>query len=111
MADEYEYVSKPLPDPGLGRFGLGDPTQFSAEGFFSQGPEGGGGGGGDSFGGGMDPNAITIPPSGYGGLPPGAAGDILFHNGTNWVVLARPSGKRVLMIDGGNPFWEETEAC
>jgi hypothetical protein len=52
--------------------------------------------------------------SGEGGgaaLPSGSAGDILYHNGTNWVVLARPTGKRVLMINGGNPFWEETEAC
>jgi hypothetical protein len=64
VAGEYQYESKPLPDPGLGRFGLGDPTQFSTEGFFSPGQPI------PPFGG-ADPNAVTVPPSGTGSIPDG----------------------------------------
>jgi hypothetical protein len=106
VAAEYEYESKPLPDPGLGRFGLGNATQWNAEGFFSKGQDGGGGGGGLAARGEMISSAGASS-----GLPSAIAGDILYHDGDNWVRLGLPSGKRVLMIDGGNPYWAETEDC
>jgi hypothetical protein len=48
-----------------------------------------------------------------GGLPEGTAGDILFHNGTNWVVLTAPSVSdedAVLRHNGTAPYWE-TPGC
>lgn len=108
MADEYQYESKPLPDPGLGRFGLGDPTSVTSNGFFSEGgkmqgytpPE---------------PNAMPAPspaPEPTTGLPSGSAGDILYHNGTIWVVKAKPTGMTenpVLRFNLSTnvPYWDE----
>ena len=47
------------------------------------------------------------------GLPDGVAGDILYHDGNNWVRLpAPPSGYiSVLSHDGTVPSWIATEEC
>ena len=47
------------------------------------------------------------------GLPSGVAGDILYHDGNNWVRLpAPPSGYiSVLSHNGTGPSWIETEEC
>ena len=47
------------------------------------------------------------------GLPDGVAGDILYHDGNNWVRLpAPPSGYiSVLSHNGTVPSWIETEEC
>lgn len=52
--------------------------------------------------------------SGPGSLPSGAAGDILYHDGTGWVALAAPIisvADPVLRHNGINPYWEEPESC
>jgi len=50
--------------------------------------------------------------SGGSGLPDGQAGDMLYHDGTDWVLLPNPgSGIHVLSHDGTAPSWIETEEC
>lgn len=49
-----------------------------------------------------------------GVLPPGEAGDILYHDGTTWVKLAAPtvsSENPALRHNGTAPYWEEPEDC
>jgi len=45
-------------------------------------------------------------------LPSGSYGEILYHNGTNWVVLANPGVASnegwVLVHNGTNPYWLDT---
>lgn len=49
---------------------------------------------------------------GGGGLPDGLAGEILYHNGTDWVVLANPgtpspsTNHWVLRHNGTAPYWD-----
>ena len=48
------------------------------------------------------------------GLPAGSAGDMLYHNGTDWVALAAPTvsvADPVLRHNGTAPYWEEPESC
>jgi hypothetical protein len=47
------------------------------------------------------------------GLPAGKAGDMLYHNGTEWVRLPSPSGSGVSVLshNGTVPSWIETEEC
>ncbi len=54
------------------------------------------------------PEWVEIQP-----LPEGAEGDILYHDGTKWVVLNRPvtSATHLLGIQGGVPLWIETDEC
>jgi len=46
-------------------------------------------------------------------LPDGEAGDLLYHDGTDWVILPAPSGSgiSVLSHNGTVPSWIETEEC
>ena len=46
-------------------------------------------------------------------LPDGEAGDMLYHDGTDWVILSAPSssGISVLSHNGTVPSWIETEEC
>jgi hypothetical protein len=46
-------------------------------------------------------------------MPIGIMGDLLYHNGKNWVRLPSPrgSGIAVLSHDGNLPSWIETESC
>ena len=46
-------------------------------------------------------------------LPPAEAGDILYHDGTSWVILSAPTpaATYVLSHDGTAPAWIETEEC
>ena len=46
-------------------------------------------------------------------LPDGEAGDMLYHDGTDWVILPAPSGSgiSVLSHNGTVPSWIETEEC
>jgi hypothetical protein len=45
-------------------------------------------------------------------LPIGIMGDMLYHDGNNWVRLPPPSsGVFVLSHDGTKPSWIETESC
>lgn len=50
-----------------------------------------------------------------GDMPPGALGDILYHDGSDWVVLPKPtaSGKSFLSNDdtGALAWVEETSDC
>jgi hypothetical protein len=47
------------------------------------------------------------------GLPDGKAGDMLYHDGNNWVRLPAPSGSGVFVLshNGIVPSWIATEAC
>lgn len=49
---------------------------------------------------------------GGGALPSGVRGDILYHNGTTWVVLAPSTSGRVLETRGAgaNPAWTDLPA-
>jgi len=38
-----------------------------------------------------------------------AAGDILYHNGTKYVRLAKGDDGQVLTLDGGIPSWEDAQ--
>ena len=61
--------------------------------------DGGGGGGG---GGGEDGE----------GLPEGSYGDLLYHNGANWVPFGPPNeGTHVLGVVNGDVQWIETQDC
>lgn len=44
-------------------------------------------------------------------VAPGSEGDMLYHDGENWVVLANPgppaANDWVLRHDGTTPYWEE----
>ena len=47
-------------------------------------------------------------------LPTGAAGDVLYHNGTSWVVLTKPASggnAAVLRHNGTAPYWEKPVDC
>jgi hypothetical protein len=47
-------------------------------------------------------------------LPTGEAGDMMYHDGSNWVVLEAPTiseADAVLRHDGTAPYWEEPEEC
>jgi hypothetical protein len=46
-------------------------------------------------------------------LPYGVKGDILYHDGEDWVVLNKPIAEttHVLAITGDIPYWLETEEC
>jgi hypothetical protein len=46
-------------------------------------------------------------------LPSGVRGDILYHDGANWVILNKPvaATTHVLAITGDIPYWLETEEC
>jgi len=45
-------------------------------------------------------------------LPDGKAGDMLYYNGTDWVILPAPSsGVFVLSHNGSTPSWIATEEC
>lgn len=70
-----------------------------------------GGSKGDIVGGYDSPDTCT-PPGGKH-LPEGDEGDMLFNDGTDWVVLAAPEGAGpfVLMHDATAPYWEATEEC
>ena len=57
-------------------------------------------------------NPVPVITAGCEGLPEGYAGDILYHDGTDWVTLARPANANVdgegylLSITAGNfPEW------
>jgi hypothetical protein len=56
---------------------------------------------------------IPIPAAAGGGLPEGSAGDILVHDGTEWVTLSAPEGTNlhVLGCTGGVVGWVETANC
>jgi hypothetical protein len=61
-------------------------------------------------------NDILIQGDGTGGtgLPSGSTGDMLYHDGSDWVVLAAPTvstADPVLRHDGTAPYWEEPESC
>lgn len=46
-------------------------------------------------------------------LPTGFQGNILYHNGTEWIALSNPSGSTtsVLGHDGTSAFWLDTSEC
>jgi hypothetical protein len=46
-------------------------------------------------------------------LPVGILGDLLYHDGKNWVRLPPPSGSGIAVLshDGNLPSWIETESC
>jgi hypothetical protein len=46
-------------------------------------------------------------------LPPGVEGNILYHNGTEWIALSNPSGSgtSVLGHNGISAFWLDTSEC
>jgi hypothetical protein len=46
-------------------------------------------------------------------LPTGVQGNILYHNGTEWIALSNPSGSgtSVLGHDGTSAFWLDTSEC
>ena len=46
-------------------------------------------------------------------LPTGVVGNILYHNGTEWIALANPSGSgtSVLGHNGTSAFWLTTSEC
>lgn len=53
---------------------------------------------------------------GGGGLPDGAEGDILYHDGDDWVVLPAPTGMTAnpalrFNISTTAPYWDEPEGC
>jgi hypothetical protein len=47
------------------------------------------------------------------GMPAGQAGDMLYHDGSEWVRLPSPSGSGVFVLshNGTVPSWIETEGC
>jgi hypothetical protein len=63
------------------------------------------------------PRLAPVPvPASYPGssgeqLPTGTAGQMLYHNGTSWTVLAAPTGSKpsVLTSTGSTPTWTECE--
>ena len=46
-------------------------------------------------------------------LPDGVQGDMLYHDGNEWVRLSAPSGSSVFVLshNGTIPSWLETEGC
>ena len=47
-------------------------------------------------------------------LPSGSLGDMLYHDGTDWVVLNKPSAggnNAVLRHNGTAPYWEKPVDC
>lgn len=60
---------------------------------------------------------FSVPSGGGGGgsgLPSGSTGDMLYHDGSDWVVLAAPTvsvADPVLRHNGTAPYWEEPESC
>ncbi|MDA1348565.1 MAG: hypothetical protein O3A47_06815 [Chloroflexi bacterium] len=52
--------------------------------------------------------------SGAGAALGGVAGDILYHNGTIWAILLKPTGfteDPVLRHNGTAPYWQEPTVC
>lgn len=50
------------------------------------------------------PEAVE-PPEPGDALPAGAKGNMLYHDGTNWVVLTGGAGGKILSFDDGIPKW------
>lgn len=50
---------------------------------------------------------MSVPYSLYSnnGFPSGVTGDIMYHNGTNWVKLPAGTNGQVLVMSGGIPTW------
>jgi hypothetical protein len=47
-------------------------------------------------------------PGGGGALPAGVKGNVLYHNGVDWIVLAPPGAFRYLRIDAAdNVAWDQ----
>jgi len=61
----------------------------------------------------------STPGTGSGDLPTGVAGDMLYHDGSDWVVLSNPgapsspgTNEWVLRHNGTAPYWEApTDGC
>jgi hypothetical protein len=109
MIDDYQYQSTPLAPKNEGLFGLGGQPSEGVRGFTGQTYDfgsnvissnnsfTGGAAGAGGFGDGS--------PGSYVPLPDGIYGDMLYHNGSDWVVFNRPSSDGVLSIVAGNPTW------
>jgi len=68
-----------------------------------------------------DTNVVLTVPQGGSGMPEGSAGDILYHDGSEWVSLSAPSAPgddaiNLLTHNGSAPAWvtkdiEEIDVC
>ena len=64
-----------------------------------------------------DNNVVLRVPAnggGGGGVPEGIAGDMLYHDGADWLVLSKPTGfssDPILRHDGTAPYWDEPSSC
>lgn len=108
MIDDYQYQPQPLPPKNEGLFGYGGKPNEGSRGFqgdiVDYGGTGGGGGGGTQEGQ-QGPQGPQGPP---GPLIDGVQGDMLYHNGTDWVTFSKPATDGILSIVAGVPTWITT---
>ena len=104
MIDDYQYQPQPLPPKNEGLFGYGGKPNEGSRGFQGDIVDYGGTGGGGGLGqeGQQGPQGPQGPP---GTLVNGVQGDMLYHNGTDWVTFSKPLSDGILTITAGVPSW------
>lgn len=103
MTDDYQYREQSLPPKNEGLFGYGGKPNEGSRGF--QGDIVDYGGTGGAIGGGVGPQGPQGPEGDPGLIVDGVLGDMLYHDGTDWVTFPKPATDGILTIVEGIPEW------
>jgi hypothetical protein len=102
MTDDYSYRSQEVTNQSSNPFALGSKSDSNSIGLTGIGASNG-----YSSGSGANTGSFTSGGGGTssfsGGLPAGNQGNLLYHNGTTWIVLAPESG--TLIMQDNTPTW------
>jgi hypothetical protein len=106
MTDDYQYQSTVLPEKNKGLFGLGGRPNEGSAGFGGSIIDGGSGANGANGDPGIQGvQGIQGPPGEPGLLVDGELGDMLYHNGYEWVAFGGTSDDGLLRMEGKSPSW------
>jgi hypothetical protein len=109
MSDDYQYQSTVLPAKNGGLFGLGGRPNEGSAGFSGSIIDGGSGANGANGDPGLQGvQGLQGPPGEPGLLVDGVLGDMLYHNGYNWVTLSNSTMESRILRTGGiytTPQW------
>jgi hypothetical protein len=106
MTDDYQYQPQPLPPKNEGLFGYGGKPNEGSRGF--QGDVVDYGGPRGIIGSNVEQQGPQGPPGEPGPLIDGVQGDMLYHDGTDWVTFSKPATDGILSIVAGVPTWITT---
>jgi hypothetical protein len=106
MTDDYQYQSTVLPAKNEGLFGLGGKPNEGSRGFGGSIVDGGSGANGANGDPGLQGvQGIQGPPGESGLLVDGKAGDMLYHNGYEWVTFNGVEDTSILKMQSRIPRW------